>query len=68
MIQRETIYREKIRATPKRSLGPERRSVPSVDELATRMSELLRLHDQVKRVEIWYLEKVSKTAARGLKK
>jgi hypothetical protein len=32
------------------------------------MSELLRLHDQVKRVEIWYLEKVSKTAARGLKK
>jgi hypothetical protein len=32
------------------------------------MSELLRLRDQVKKAEIRYLEKVSKTGARGLKK
>jgi hypothetical protein len=31
------------------------------------MSELLRLRDRVKKAEIWYLEKVSKTAARGFK-
>jgi hypothetical protein len=31
------------------------------------MSELLRLRDQVKKAEIRYLEKVSKTAAHGLK-
>jgi hypothetical protein len=32
------------------------------------MSELLRLRDQVKKAEVRYLERVSKTAARGLKK
>ena len=62
------LSREKKFALPltKRSLGPERRSVPSVEELATRMSEPLRLRDQVK-AEMRYLEKISKTAARGLK-
>ena len=32
------------------------------------MSELLRLRDQVKKAEVRYLERVSKTAARGLKR
>jgi hypothetical protein len=55
---------KRIRATPKGCLGPERPSVPSVDELATRMSELLRLRDQVKKAEIWHLEsKDAKTSA-----
>jgi hypothetical protein len=54
---------KRIRATRKGCLGPERPSVPNVDELATRMSELLRLRDQVKKAEIWHLEKDAKTSA-----
>jgi len=49
------FMRQTRRATPKSSFGSEWLPVPSVGDLAARISALLRLRDQVRKAEIWHL-------------